>query len=214
MATLSEYLLNTRRLVRDANAQYWSDAELTTYINWAMKQRDRDSLMNRSIQTTDLTIDQNLYQFNASPFNVSTIDVLSIIVLYGNMRVRLEERVYEEAASLYQPTSSYSGLPTVFAKFGANQVYIAPMPNQAYEAEFDTAVVATDLTVAADADPLPYPWTDPVPFLAAHFARYSLQQYDEAEAMMKAYNDRMTGIFAGARSQMVPYPYSGSRSSI
>lgn len=214
MATLSEYLLTTRRYIRDAQAVYWSDAELTAYINQAMKQRDTDSDMNRSIQTVTLTIGQNMYTINTGSFNPNTVNVLDIVVLIANSRYRLSERVYGEASSFYQPTTTWTGWPSVFAKVGATQVYLAPAPQQAYSTEWDTSIVSTDLASASDADPLPYPWTDPVPMLAAHYARWSLQQYDEAEKMKEAYMTRMAEIAGGIRGSMVQFPYSMSRNRV
>ena len=211
MSTLSEYITDTRRLLRDSQGIYWSDPELISYINQGMKQRDIDSGQNRLLQTVPLVAGQNMYTINTGSFSAATVDVMGIIVLVANTRLRLGERVYAEAASQFQPTTTYTGWPQVFAKFGAASVYIAPAPNQAYDAEWDTCVVSPALSISTDADPLPYPWTEPVPYHAASLARYALQQYDEAEQMKKEYMDILNGIAGGVRGAMVPYPYSTSR---
>ena len=212
MATLSEYLIDTRRVLRDSQAQYWSDSELTSYINRAMRKRDTDSGQNVLIQSITLVEDQNEYTFNAGDFDPNTVAVFGIIVTIGNVNTPLGQRSYAEASSYWQPTTTYKGYPMVFAYLGATKVFIAPAPNLNYESEWETAIVSTPLATASDADPLPAPWTEPIPYLAAHYARYSLQQYDEAKQMKQEYDDLMTEIAGGVRGQFIRNPYPGSRS--
>jgi len=208
VSTLADYLNETRRLLRDSQAVYWSDVDLTAAINRAMKQRDRDSQANRLVQPITLTINQNEYAITSGAFSPRTVDVHGIVVIVGNMRKRIGERNYGEASSLYQPTTTYIGIPEVFARMSPTQVYLAPRPNQAFASEWDTGVVSPDLVSPTDADPLPYPWTDPVPFLAAHFARLELQQYDEAQQYKQLYVERLSEIAAGVGGLYIANPYA------
>lgn len=50
MATLSSYITECRRLLHDANANFWDDAELTDYINDARERVVRDTGALRTIQ--------------------------------------------------------------------------------------------------------------------------------------------------------------------
>lgn len=211
---MTDHLNATRRFLRDATVKYWSDADLTAHINQALKQRDIDSGMNRLIQSVPLVIGQNLYVTNAGTFNANTVDVIGIVVIYGNARKRLAERDYGTASSVFQPTTAYSLIPAVYAKLSPTQVYLAPMPNNAYSAEWDTSIVSADLVNGSDADPLPYPWTQPVPFYAAHLAHLQLQQYDEAQQYKTLYADCLTQIANGQRGVYLPYPYPQTRSLI
>jgi hypothetical protein len=212
MATLTTHLNATRRLLRDGSGDYWSDADLTAHINAALKQRDLDSKQNRVVQTVPLTIDQNVYTINTQLFNARTVDVTGIVIIWGNARTRLAERLYAEASSIYQPTTTYASVPVVFAKMTPTQLYIAPKPNQAYDAEWDTAVISPDLESGTDVDPLPFPWTEPVPYYAAHLARLQLQQYDEAQQYKQLYSDSLSEIVGSVRGLYVPYPYPMARS--
>ena len=198
--------------MRDAQANYWSDADLTASINRAIKQRDVDTGQNRLVQSVPLVIGQNVYTINAGSFNARTIGVAGIVVLFAQARQRLAERDYGEASSLFQPTTTYASWPQVFAKMSPTQVYVAPMPNQAYDAEWDTLIVSADLVNPQDADPLPYPWTDPVPLLAAHFSRLELQQYDEAEHYKTMYAQSLSDIVGGTAPTFTRSPYPGTRS--
>lgn len=183
-------------------------------MNQAIKQRDIDSGQNRLIQPVPLVAGQNLYTINMGSFNSRTVGVLGIVVIYGNARARLGERSYPEASSHFQPTTTYSQIPHVFAQMSPTQVYVAPKPNQAYDAEWDTMVVSADLVNPNDVDPLPYPWTEPVPYLAAHLARLQLQQYDEAQQYKTLYQESLGAAANGVRGVFVPYPTPLARSRL
>ena len=207
MATLNDYLTQTRRIVHDANATYWSDTNLTAYINQAIKQRDWDSGQNQAIQSITLTPGQNTYIVNAAPFLTTTISVMGIILVLGNYRYQLSQVSYSELGSLYQPYQGYQNISTAFAYHGATTVILAPTPQQAYPTEWDTLQAAADLVALTDPDPLPYPWTDPVPYLAAHFAKIEIQQGNEAEAFLAQYYQRLNSLIGGVRGQSTPQPY-------
>lgn len=52
MATLGSYITECRRLLHDANAVFWTDTELTDYINGARQRIVRDTGCLRVLQTT------------------------------------------------------------------------------------------------------------------------------------------------------------------
>jgi hypothetical protein len=207
MATLSDYLTATRRIVHDANATYWSDTDLIAYINQAIKQRDWDSGQNQAIQSITLTAAQNTYLFNASPFLTTTISVTGIVVVIGNYRYQMSQVSYSELGSIYQPYQGYQNIPVAFAYHGATRIILAPTPQQAYPSEWDTLQASADLVNLTDPDPLPYPWTDPVPYLAAHFAKIQIQQGNEAQAFLDQYYQRLNSLTGGVRGQSTPQPY-------
>ena len=53
MATLSSYLTEVQRLLHDANAVFWSESELTDYINQARERVVRDTGCLRSLQISN-----------------------------------------------------------------------------------------------------------------------------------------------------------------
>lgn len=214
MSTLASYLLDVRRLLHDANGVYFSDADLTAFINRAMQQRDWDTGENRTTQSITLVVGQSTYNYNDTvgppAFDDNTIDVLGIVVLVNNVRVQLSQVSYTELGSAIQTYQGFQSIPVAFAKKGAATIVLAPIPQQAYVTEWDTLQVSTPLVDSADADPLPYPWTDPVPFLAAHFARLELQQYDEADRYLQLYQQRLSWVMGGSRGMGISQPYAGS----
>jgi hypothetical protein len=56
MATLSSYITEVQRLLHDANAVFWSTAELTDYINDARERVARDTGCLRTLQITSTPI--------------------------------------------------------------------------------------------------------------------------------------------------------------
>jgi hypothetical protein len=216
VATLTDYLLDVRRLLHDANATYWSDADLTSFVNRAVKQRDRDTAMNRTLISFPLVSGTNNYTIGAVATSGTIIfgitrnvyDVASIVLIYGNMKYLLDQQAYSTLASLYQAYQNHTNPPSGWTKYGAGVIVFAPIPNQNYVTEWDMLCVADDLVAPTDPDPLPYPWTDPVPFLAAHWAKVELQQNEEADRFLALYTQRKDEVMATARGMMVPSHYA------
>lgn len=207
MASLSDYLAEVERYLHDSTNSYWSESDLTAYINKAVKQRDRDTGMNRAITTFALTPGTNVYAIaSVSP---TAFDVFSIILNYSNTRQLLPQLPYTQLTAYVQGINFYNQVSLAYAKYGAGSIYFAPAPDQAYSTEWDCLVASPDLVNAADTDPLPAPWTDPVPFLACSFAKIQIQQYDEADRFKQLYRDRLDEVMANARSSVMPAPYFG-----
>lgn len=219
MATLASYLIETRLYLHDASGTYWSDANLTLYINKAMQQRDRDSGMNRSTLSFTLTPNQAAYSAQAVASSGTLlvgssrnlVDVLGIVCVWGNVRAQMAEAAYTTLGSELQPYQGYTNLPVAFAKYGADTIIFGPTPNAAYVSEWDLIVYADALVNPTDPDPLPYPWTDPVPFKAAEFAKQELQQYEEAKQYRDQYLNRLSEVAGGARGRMLTDPYARMR---
>lgn len=209
-STLTQYLTVLRRILKDSNDVYWTALDKTAYLNQAMTQRDRDTGMNRALSSFTLTQTRAMYALSSA--NSNSYDVNSIALFNGNLRVSLEQRPYTDMQLRYQTLNAYQQQPVCFSKYGVTSVIFSPVPDQNYVTEWDCLVTSPELVNASDTDPLPYPWTDPVPWLAAHFAKVTLQQNEEAAMHLKTYQERITGVMAGARGQMVVAPYfmSGS----
>lgn len=65
MPTLAQYITETRRLLHDATGKYWSDFELTDYINDARNRVVGDTGCNRQLQTIYLSTGLELYQYGS-----------------------------------------------------------------------------------------------------------------------------------------------------
>lgn len=206
-STLAEYITEVRRILHDATATFWPDTDLIAFINRALRQRDRNSAMNRQIVLHTLVPAQNLYDITL--VDADAYEVLSIMVRRGNERYPLARRAYTEVTQYNQAVMTMQTDPEGYARIGAKQVYIAPMPRDALVTEWDVLRVAPPLISMGDVDPLPYPWTDPVPFLAASFAKFESQQQDEARLYDSVYRERLADMLAESQVRTMPDVWGG-----
>lgn len=65
MPTLASYILETRRLLHDSTGKYWSDTELTDYINDARNNVVGDTGCTRSLQTIYLSTNLESYAYGS-----------------------------------------------------------------------------------------------------------------------------------------------------
>lgn len=227
--TLGSYLVKTRRLLHDLSAsyvpaptsttaaQYFSDFDLTSDINAALNDRDFWSGGSRNYQAAiPLTIGQELYSlatlFPALVATQTVLDVINVVLIYGSTRVVLENPTFTDLTTKARALVNYQNRPWGFARYGAQQIYIAPAPGAAYNADFDLSVLSATLVLATDADPLPYPYTKPVPYYAAYLAKVNQRRWDEAEVFYGYYVRAMRDI-EGARVGQMVSAYTTARGS-
>lgn len=208
MATLSDYLGVLRRLLNDPNDTFWPAADKTAYINQGIQRRDVDTGGNRQLFTYTLVVGQDLYTFTAIG-SASVFDVVGVNLLYGNLRVVMESYSFTELNARirqYDPPQQFA--PIAWARYGPSSIYFAPAPSIAYDIEFDCCVYSPALVNATDADVLPYPYTEPVPYYAAILAKENERQYDEAyEAFQTRYRD-LVAAPQNARTGLLRSAYS------
>lgn len=73
MTTLQDYITTTRRYLHDANANFWSDQELTDYINQGRSRLIRDTGIKRVVQNSIVIYNQEKYDFLDSTGTVAGI---------------------------------------------------------------------------------------------------------------------------------------------
>lgn len=189
MSTLQDFLLSTRRLLHDASAQYFDDSTLTSFINEALKQRDRDTAQNRVMVSSALVAGQNFYTL--SSIHPQAFDIVSVIYIYGNLRQIIYPEAYSVASSRYQPYPNYTQRPAVFSRYGGTKIFVAPAPDQPYPIEWDVLVTTPNLVNPTDADPLPDIWGEAVGYYAAYLGKTQLQQDQAAEKFFQLYQRKV-----------------------
>lgn len=207
-ATLSSYLTATRRLLHDANANFWTDPELTDYINDARNRLVRDTGVLRTIQQSTAVTNQEVYPFSALPQGTQTMDILNINLYWGNTRVPLRYQPWTQFNAELRFWQNYVGRPIAFTLYGPQQFYLSPIPDQNYVIELDTVIEPTPLVLVTDTDPIPDPWTGPVPFYASYLAKFKEQSYGEAELFQQQYKNRVQSVLTGTFTRRMPDPYS------
>jgi hypothetical protein len=195
---LSEYRTRVRRLLNDAQANYWTNPELNDYINEAREKTAIDTACVRSFQLGTLLTNIDKYLFrDIVPNGAKTIDILGIQPHFGNTRYSLRYYEYTYFTAFYRPWTNYRQLPVAFSIYGPNVLYVAPAPNVDYvDTEFDTAIIPDNLTNDNSADTIPEPYSDAVKYYAARLAKLRQQQYEEALAFDKLYTQRTNELNA------------------
>ena len=78
------------------------------------------------------------------------------------------------------------GNPAKWARYN-NNIYMRPVPSQAYPMQWDTVCSVIDLVTDSTVEALPYPFTDAVPYYAAYLALMNSQRAQDADNMFKLY---------------------------
>ena len=209
MSTLTQYITSVRRLLHDATGNYWSDTELTDYINDARNRVVADTGCNRVLQTVSLTVGQETYAYSALPSGSSTIDVLNITVLWGSMRVPMNYMTFTEFNMKMRAWQAFQARPVAFTVYGQNTVYVGPIPDQTYVSEWDTVVMPTTLVNGTDVDTIGFPFTSGITFYAAYLAKYKEQSYEEADRFKEEYNRKVRESIRSSFTRRLPSVFGG-----
>ena len=205
--TLSGYITQTRRLLHDVNANFWTDAELTDYINDGRNTLVRDTGCNRVLQSHTAPAGVETVSFTALPQGDKTIDVINVNLYWGNSRIPLYYLAWTDFNAQLRYWQNYTGRPIAYSMYGPKQLYIGPSPDQSYVMEFDTVVEVDPMVNGSDVETLPAPFTEAIPFFAAYMAKYQEQSYGEAEIFDQQYNKHVREILGSTFTRRLPTPY-------
>lgn len=206
--TLSDYITECRRLLHDANANFYTDSELTDYINAGRQRLVRDTGCLRNYQTTATVTSQEVYQFSTLPEALNTLDILNINLIWGNTRIPMRYMPWTQFNAELRFWQNYSGRPIAFSLYGATSFYIGPVPDEVYAMELDTVILPVNLTTSNTDDEITVPYTTPVAFYACYKAKYKEQSYGEAEIFKQEYLKQAQSVLASTYTRRMPNPYS------
>jgi hypothetical protein len=208
MATLSGYITEVRRLLHDANGNFYSDSELTDYINSARERVVRDTGCLRTLQSFTLTTNQESYSYASLPDGSNTLDVININVYWGNSRTPLRYLPWTDFNAQLRYWQNYIGLPIAFSIYGQNTIYFGPVPDQNYVCEFDTVILPNALQSDSTVEQLQDPYTVPVAYYAAHKAKFKEQSFGESEIFKQQYENQVRNVLSTVFTRRLPTPYS------
>ena len=209
MATLQSYITECRRLLHDANANFWSNQELTDYINSARERTVRDTGCLRSLQNITLNTNQEVYTFLADmPQGIRTLDIININVYWGNSRTPLRYLAWTDFNAQLRYWQNYRGLPIAYTMYGQASFYVGPVPDQVYQAEADTILLPLPLVADSDVDEIIDPYTTPVAYYACYKAKYKEQSFGEAEIFKQEYVKHVQSALTTTFTRRMPSPYS------
>jgi hypothetical protein len=142
----------------------------------------------------------------------NVFNVIQISYLWGNERYALMYR----GTMLFQ---AYMRSQQFFTQRGMvwtiNQqngwVQIQPPPDQNYQTEWDVISLPTPLVNTTDVDlQIVPPYNDAVQYYASYLCLLKLQNFEQAEYMLKLYSARVPKIIIGAGGIRIPNPYNKS----
>jgi len=278
--TLQGYITQVRYLLHDAQSNFYTNDQLTGYINSARERVVRDTGCLRAVQVTQapappvsggnnpviwstgLVVTANQYVFSnifiykiivggtlgaevppypsanyvyppsgtltltdsavtyqyvapcevinfaALPSGLQTLDILNVNIYWGNSRIPLRYLPWTQFNAQLRYYQNYIGRPIAFSIFGQSQIYVGPIPDQAYVAELDTVILPTAMVNLSDTDTINEPYDTVVQFYAAHLAKYYEQSFGEAEIYLQQYKQKTQSVLTSTFTRRIPDPYS------
>ncbi len=158
----------------------------------------------------------SLVDLSTFPGVASIYMVKSVSIIYANYRYSLPcESFTNYQAFIRNYPFQYQYVPTVCAQFGQGtdgSFYLYPLPSQAYQMEWDSMCLPSDLTSDQSIEALPQPWSEAVCYFAAHFCYLELQSFNAARGMLALFDQFCTRYGSYARSGRAINPYGGKYS--
>ena len=212
--TLQTYITQVQQLLHDPNGAFWPIPEIIGYINLARDRIAADTKCLRQLVTSvPLTAGQELYPIQATvalaPTTMlnSVVDILGISLYWGNTRYKLNYMPFSQLDAYARAWQLYQDRPVIFSRMGGLQVYVGPIPDQAYITDWDVAITPAALVATTDVDPIPAPFNSPVKYYAAHLAKFKEQSYGEADMFEKKYAREGLRAQRVFMTRVLPNPY-------
>lgn len=204
---LSDYITECRRLLHDANGNFYSDSELTDYINQGRIRLVRDTGCLRTYQTSSVAQNQEVLLTSSLPSGVNTLDIINFNLIWGNTRIALQYLPFTDFNARLRYYQNYTGRPIAYSMYGQTSIYLGPVPDQTYSVELDTVIMPTALSTTSPTETIPDPYTTPVAFYACHKAKYKEQAYGESEIFSQEYKNQVKAVLSSVFTRRITTPY-------
>jgi hypothetical protein len=204
---LSDYITECRRLLHDANGNFYSDSELTDYINQGRTRLVRDTGCLRTYQTSSVAANQEVLLTSSLPSGVNTLDVINFNLIWGNTRIALQYLPFTDFNARLRYYQNYTGRPIAYSMYGQTSIYLGPVPDQTYSVELDTVIMPTALTTDSPTETIPEPYTTPVAFYACYKAKHKEQAYGESEIFNQEYKNQVRAVLSSVFTRRITTPY-------
>jgi hypothetical protein len=208
---LSAYTAQVQNLLSDSTFAYWSQPQLTSYINEARNRVAQDTKCLRQLATgINLTAQTEVYTpqtLLGSTIGPSLVDVMGITLYWGTQRIKLLYMPFTKFDAWYRRYQTYYMRPSAFTRMGANQVWFGPNPDQAYVTDWDVAIIPQPLVTDATVEQIPVPFQEPVQYYAAFKAKWKEQAQGEAQIFLQQYTATLKWCARGFMTRVIPNPY-------
>jgi hypothetical protein len=186
---LTAYVQQVQRLLHDTTGQFYQYPDIVYYINVARGQVAVEGECTRILASLTTVIGQQAYLINSlGALPAGAQNALVVRGLYANGKT-LEARPWDWFANLYLNTAAVPAVP-VWSQLGVGSlasIYLAPVPTAVVVYQVDTVLQPNALTTDADAEIIPYPWTDAIPYYAAYLAYMDAQRTQDAQLLLQMY---------------------------
>ena len=164
----------------------------------------------------------NLLNQGQEKYNFSDIDlsgnpgcksvyaIRGVSIIYSGYRYSLEYMAWTRYQIYRAYPYQYQYTPAIFAQFGqgsGGSLFFYPLPSQALQAEYDCQCLPSDLIDDQSVEVIPDPWTDAVPFYAAHFAMAEIGNLNASRMYLDLYKDFALSYSQFARIGRASNPY-------
>ncbi len=136
---------------------------------------------------------------------VDTVHAIkSVSVLYSNYRYSLASYAFSVYQSqIRQYPNQYQYVPAFFSQYGQGNngsLFMYPLPSQSFQVEYDCFCLPSDMQLDNSIpEPIPQPWTDAVPYFAAHLSFLELQNMNSARYFLELFDKMTLGYSTQAR---------------
>jgi hypothetical protein len=165
-----------------------------------------------------LNLGQEVYNFSDIyvgnwPGVDSVYAVKGVSVIYAQYRYSLPMYAFSVYQAMVRQYSSatYQYVPSFASQYGqgaGGSFYFYPVPSQTYQVEFDCFCLPTDMLLDNSIpEPIPLPWTDAVPYMAAQLAFQELQNFNSAKFYEQQFDKMTLGYSQHARVGRAVNPY-------
>jgi len=204
---LSDYITECRRMLHDANGNFYTDSELTDYINQGRTRMVRDTGCLRTYQTSSVAASQEVLLTSTLPNGLYTLDIINFNLIWGNTRIALQYLPWTDFNARLRYYQNYIGRPIAYSLYGQTSIYLGPIPDQTYTVELDTVIMPTALTTSSPTETIPDPYTTPVAFYACYKAKHKEQAYGESEIFKQEYTNQVRAVLASVFTRRITTPY-------
>ena len=146
--------------------------------------------------------------YAALPSGLLTLDIININLYWGNSRIPLRYLPWTDFNAQLRYWQNNVQRPICFSIYGQSQIYLGPVPDQAYVIDLDTVILPTAMVNLSDTDTINDPYDTVVQFYAAHLAKYYEQSFGEAEIYLQQYKQKTQSVLVSVFTRRIPTPYS------
>lgn len=219
MTTLTTFLTRVREQLDEPIARFWTDANLTTWINDALKDIARKTESIQSYNTSvSAVVGTNKYSF---PTDLIRVHRIEFVPTGSTITYTLEPKTQDEMDRVWGGFQSSSGYPQYYMIWGypggsstmEHKFQVYPVPSATGTFNLYYYRIPTDLTSGSDVAQIPNGWDDLVVYyvcyralqkrMSPNWQEYKLQ-YDEQVMYMidatRSWHDQNSSIVVGGRA--------------